>query len=81
MSLRWELNPRPLAYKASALPLSYRGRLPGLLVVHRPVNTILILFNICSFLYIRNHLKNLLLDSTYNTRFQTRDFLKLIQLN
>jgi hypothetical protein len=26
-SQRWELNPRPLAYEASALPLSYVGRL------------------------------------------------------
>jgi hypothetical protein len=29
-SLWWELNPRPLAYKASALPLSYRGILSHL---------------------------------------------------
>ena len=27
VSQRWELNPRPLAYEASALPLSYVGRL------------------------------------------------------
>ena len=27
ISQRWELNPRPLAYEASALPLSYVGRL------------------------------------------------------